>query len=86
MKNSVLTMYKGEVALAYATGRSFKSTWERKDSDYQKMICKDWDRDMVIHQASKIPGLVLQEDEFQSPMKASYYLTDSIKIMEKPAR
>ncbi len=106
---SVLKMYKGEVTLAYATGRSFKSTWqlieknilpmpnaiaplvgteiwfptwERKDSDYQKMICKDWDRDVVIHQASKIPGLVLQEDEFQSPMKASYYLTDSIKIFD----
>jgi len=58
--------------------------WESSDPEYESFVKKGWDRNSVIKTASSFPELELQPEEFQSPLKASFYLDDNDKtIVEK---
>jgi sucrose-6F-phosphate phosphohydrolase len=100
---------RDDVALVYATGRSFDSTWQlvesgvlptpdaiapflgteiwfpgwaKADPFYREIVRHDWNRDAVEYFARRIAGLELQEQEFQSPLKVSFYVNDRKTIFD----
>ena len=101
--------HRRDVALVYATGRSFQSTWKlveegvlprpaavaafigteiwlpdwfRPDPFYRELVRHRWNRDTVTLLARRIPGLVLQDEQFQTPLKVSFEIEQRSKVFD----
>ena len=51
------------------------ATYE-KDQDWAAYLARGWDREAVEEVTLSHPGVVAQPDEWQSPLKASYFVDD----------
>jgi sucrose-6F-phosphate phosphohydrolase len=59
--------------------------WERQSRDFGNAVSQGWDLDAVLAVAAAFPALEPQPGEFQTLLKASYYLEDAaaLPVLEK---
>ena len=54
------------------------------DDDWSDVISEDWDRGRIVDLLKSVPELRLQDDEWQTKFKASYFLRDNVEeVLEK---
>lgn len=56
--------------------------WKAPDPTYERTVIAGWDRERVGRVMAGFDDLEPQPDEFQTPLKASYYLRDPERIEE----
>ena len=106
---SLIRKHRDEVALVYATGRSYDDTmalissdllptpdaiapsigteiWfsdaKQADPTFRNLIDIHWHRQIVEETAKRIPGLVLQAEEMQTPFKVSFEVYRPRKVID----
>ena len=48
------------------------------DENWKRIISQDWDKDKIVNMLAGINELTLQDEQWQTEFKASYFLTDNV--------